>query len=74
MVVCPTCREMNDEDRAMCQRCGSSLEASAVTLMPRRDDGERPQIEIRKPAPPSKLPLALTVTWSLNVLVEGSLM
>lgn len=54
MVVCPTCREMNDEDRAMCQRCGASLEAGTITLMPRRADGERPPIEVRKPPPPSK--------------------
>ena len=25
MVVCPTCREVNEEGRALCQKCGSSL-------------------------------------------------
>jgi hypothetical protein len=60
VVVCPACREMNDEDRAMCQRCGASLEPAMVTLMPRRDEGTRPPIEIRKPEPPSKWrPLAM---------------
>lgn len=60
MLICPACREMNDEDRAMCQRCGASLEPAAVTLMPRREEAARPPIEIRKPDPPSKWrPIAL---------------
>lgn len=54
MVVCPTCREVNDEGRAMCQRCGASLLPDAVALLPRRDPGERPPIEMRKPPQPSK--------------------
>ena len=54
MVVCPTCREVNEEDRAMCQRCGASLMPDAVALLPRREPGERPPIEMRKPAQPSK--------------------
>lgn len=53
MVVCPTCREVNEEDRAMCQKCGSSLAPSTVSLLPRREPGERPPIEIRKPPQPS---------------------
>ena len=52
MVVCPTCREVNEEGRALCQKCGSSLEPSTVALLPRH--GERPPIEIRKPPQPSK--------------------
>ncbi len=55
MVVCPNCREINDEDRPVCQKCGSTLEATTVALMPRREGAERPPIEIKKPAPPSKL-------------------
>ena len=54
MVVCPTCREVNEEDRAMCQKCGSSLAPDAVSLLPRRESSERPPIEIRKPPQPSK--------------------
>lgn len=54
MVVCPTCREVNEEGRAICQRCGSSLAADVVALLPRRDKTERPPIEIRKPPQPSK--------------------
>lgn len=38
----------------MCQRCGGTLEPSAVALLPRRDPTERPPIEIRKPTPPSR--------------------
>ena len=54
MVVCPTCREVNEEGRALCQKCGSSLEPGTVALMPRREHGERPPIEVRKPPQPSK--------------------
>ena len=41
MVVCPTCREVNEEGRAICQKCGSSLAPDAVALLPRREHGER---------------------------------
>ena len=54
MVVCPTCREINEEGRAICQKCGSSLAPDAVALLPRREPGERPPIEMRKPPQPSK--------------------
>ena len=54
MVVCPTCRELNEEGRAICQKCGSSLAPDAVALLPRREPGERPPIEMRKPPQPSK--------------------
>ena len=54
MVVCPTCREVNEEGRAICQKCGSSLAPDAVALLPRREPGERPPIEMRKPPQPSK--------------------
>jgi len=54
VVVCPTCREINEEGRAICQKCGSSLAPDAVALLPRREAGERPPIEMRKPPQPSK--------------------
>jgi hypothetical protein len=54
VVVCPTCREVNEEGRAICQKCGSSLAPDAVALLPRREQGERQQIEMRKPPQPSK--------------------
>jgi hypothetical protein len=54
MVVCPTCREINEEGRPTCQRCGSSLEPGAIALLPRREQAERPPIAIRQPKPPSK--------------------
>ncbi len=38
----------------MCQKCGSSLTPDAVALLPRREPGERPPIEMRKPPQPSK--------------------
>ena len=67
MVVCPTCREINEEGRAICQKCGSSLAPDAVALLPRRESGERPPIEMRKPPQPSKWrPLIL-----LGVILVG---
>ncbi len=54
MVVCPTCREVNEEGRAICQKCGTSLAPDAVALLPRREPGERPPIEMRKPPQPSR--------------------
>ena len=54
MVVCPTCREVNEEGRAICQKCGSSLAPDAVALLPRREPSERAPIEMRKPPQPSK--------------------
>ena len=54
MVVCPTCREVNEEGRAICQKCGSSLTPDAVALLPRREPGERAPIEMRKPPQPSR--------------------
>jgi hypothetical protein len=53
VVVCPSCREVNEEDRPSCQRCGTSLEPSSVALLPRRAEGARPPIEILKPKPTS---------------------
>lgn len=51
MVVCPTCRETNAEDHLVCQKCGTSLAPGVVALPPRRPEGSRPPIEIRKPQP-----------------------
>ena len=70
MVVCPTCREVNEEGRALCQKCGSSLEPSTVALLPRREHGERPPIEIRKPAPTgSRQPLSMPGVIGVLVFV-----
>ena len=70
----PTCREVNEEGRALCVKCGSSLEPSTVALLPRREHGERPPIEIRKPPQPSKWrPLVmLGVIVGVGVVVEPS--
>ena len=60
MIVCPSCRTANQEDRQFCESCGRSLEPGPTTLLPRRSDEERPPIEIRKPKGPSKWrPVAL---------------
>jgi hypothetical protein len=54
VVICPNCREVNEEDRGLCQKCGSSLEPSTTALMPRTDTGPRAPIEIKPPEPPSR--------------------
>jgi hypothetical protein len=54
MVICPSCREVNEEDRGLCQKCGSSLEPAATALMPRADTGPRAPIEIKPPPQPSR--------------------
>jgi hypothetical protein len=69
VVICPTCREVNEEDRGICQKCGNSLEPAATALMPRVERGERAPIQITPPAPPSKWrPLI-----ALGILVGGAL-
>ena len=54
MVICPNCREVNEEDRGICQKCGSSLEPTMTALMPRTESGPRAPIEIQPPPQPSK--------------------
>ncbi|HET7234976.1 MAG TPA: hypothetical protein VFK59_00925 [Actinomycetota bacterium] len=71
MVVCPTCREVNTEDRLACQRCGTSLEPGAVTLPPRRSESERPPIEILKPQPAPRW-RAVVVMAALAGVVIGA--
>jgi hypothetical protein len=63
VVVCPNCREVNEEDHPACQKCGQSLTPEAVALLPRRPEGSRPPIEIRKPPQPS--------TWRAVVVVAA---
>lgn len=71
MVICPNCREVNEEDRGLCQKCGSSLEPAATALMPRADTGPRAPIEIKPPEPPSKwrplIALGILVAVGLGV-------
>jgi len=54
VVICPTCREVNEEDRGMCQKCGNSLEPTATALLPRTESAPRAPIHIAPPAQPSK--------------------
>jgi hypothetical protein len=54
VVICPNCREVNDEDRGLCQKCGNSLEPAATALLPRAESGPRAPIEIKPPEPPSR--------------------
>ena len=69
MVVCPVCREINEEDRGICQKCGSSLEPAATALLPRVQGEPRQPIELTPPAQPSRWrPLI-----ALGVLVGAAL-
>ena len=55
MIVCPACRNANDEGTEFCARCGRSLEPTASYMMPtRRASGERPHIEDAPQAAPSR--------------------
>jgi hypothetical protein len=55
MIVCSSCRNVNEEDATACARCGASLEPGHMALLPvRRSEAERPPIELRQPAPVSK--------------------
>ncbi len=53
MIVCPNCRNANDEEAAICARCGAPLTPGPVLLQARRAPAERPPIEIPQPRPPS---------------------
>jgi hypothetical protein len=73
VVVCPTCREVNEEGRAICQKCGSSLAPDAVALRPRREPGERAPIEMRKPPQPSKWrPLIVLGVFLVGLTAVGA--
>jgi hypothetical protein len=54
MIVCPNCRNVNEEDTAFCSRCGASLDPGPAALKARRATAERPQIEIPPPPQASK--------------------
>lgn len=50
MIVCPSCRNANDEERSTCERCGASLEPGpALLLAARRGDSEHEPIEVPEP-------------------------
>jgi hypothetical protein len=64
MIVCPSCRAANEEDRETCESCGRSLEPGPVTLAPQRPPASAgPVLEIAPPKPPSR--------WRPYVIVGG---
>ncbi|HZP90834.1 MAG TPA: hypothetical protein VFC04_07565 [Actinomycetota bacterium] len=72
MIVCPQCRQVNEEESQLCVRCGHSLEPGPVQLMPvQRTEAERPPIEIRTPKPPSPW-RAVAVIGVLVLAVAGA--
>jgi hypothetical protein len=75
MVVCPNCRNVNPEDATACTQCGTTLEPGHMALLPvRRTESERPQIEVRKPPPPSKWrPIVMVGIVALVVGAAGAM-
>jgi hypothetical protein len=70
VVICPSCRHVNDEDATACAQCGSSLEPGVAALLPvRRSETERPPLEIRTPKPPSKARPYVIIGGLLAVLL-----
>ena len=64
MIVCPHCREVNDEHRTSCVHCGRSIEPGPTSLAPQwRPEGAGPVLEVAAPKPPSK--------WRHFVIVGG---
>jgi hypothetical protein len=74
MLVCPTCRHINDEGTETCSNCGNSLAPGYTALLPvRRDPSERPPIEVRQPRQPSKWrPYIVIGVLALGVAVVGA--
>ena len=78
MIVCPDCRTANDEASATCSSCGGSLAPGPAALRARRAPAERPQVDVRPPAPPSRARpfvvlggLALAAVAGIAWLVAG---
>jgi zinc-ribbon domain len=71
MIVCPNCRNANDEGAAFCSRCGASLDPGPAALMPRRDKADSPQIEIPPPPQPSRW-RAIVVLGIAGALLIGA--
>jgi hypothetical protein len=72
MVVCPNCRNANEEGATTCAKCGASLEPGFMALLSvRRTEEERPPVEFRQPTPPSRWrPL---VVLGVVVLAAGAI-
>lgn len=78
MIVCPNCRNANEEEAQFCSRCGQSLEPGPSTIGPvRRDVRERAEaqidaLDIAPPQPASRAPLiAAGAAIVLGALIAG---
>lgn len=69
MIVCPNCRNANDEEAVACRQCGASLEPGPTMLAARRAPGERPPIEIAVPKQPSPWRAIVTIGVLLGVAI-----
>lgn len=73
MIVCPSCRAVNDEDLSFCTKCGRSLEPGPVMLAPRRTElaelVERPPVELNQLRKRSKWrPVVILGTMGMMLL------
>jgi hypothetical protein len=74
VVVCPSCRNLNEEEAQVCARCGTSLEPGYAALLPvRKDQAERPPLELRQPKLPSKWRPFIILGVLAAVAVGGAL-
>ena len=71
MIVCPACRNANDEDRQTCASCGGSLLPGPAALVARRAPADRPAIEVPVPKPPSRWRPFIVVGLFLAVVGGG---
>lgn len=71
MIVCPNCRNANDEEAVACTGCGASLEPGPTQLAARRAPGERPPLEIAQPKPPSPWRAVAALGVLLGVAMGG---
>jgi hypothetical protein len=74
MIVCPSCRTVNEEDLPFCAKCGRTLEPGPVMLAPRRTDlAERVQLELKAPPKRSKWkPVVVLGTMGLMLIGGGA--
>jgi hypothetical protein len=70
VVVCPNCRQNNDEEAPACRHCGHSLEPGpSLMVSRRRDDAFSSSLEVPPPPRPRRWPAFVI----LGVLVAGGI-
>ena len=74
MVICPSCRNENEEEAQLCARCGTSLEPGVARFLPvRPPEGERRSIEVPQRKEPSRWRPVIVFGVLGVVLVVGAM-